>query len=156
MNIETDTETTSTTLVTDNYIGLANGDDESKIASTEQIADDMRANPPPTNAISATTTTLHTQSQPHSKSILYNFILMSILFSSNHGCVVACLSLATARLGSLGAYQNGILYVHDFETKTIIECLVSNDCPPTFSIFTKAVTYLSLFHMCLKPIDFSN
>lgn len=43
--------------------------------------------------------------------ILYNFIFMSLLFSSNHGCVVACLSLATARLGSLGAYQNGLLYV---------------------------------------------
>jgi hypothetical protein len=54
--------------------------------------------------------------------ILYHFIFMSILFSSNHGCVVACLSLATARLGSLGAYQNGMLYVY---------CLV--DTSPTRS-----------------------
>lgn len=42
---------------------------------------------------------------------LSNFMLMSILFSANHGCVVACLALATARLGSLGAWQSGILYL---------------------------------------------
>ena len=41
---------------------------------------------------------------------LWNFIWMSVFFSSNHGCVVACLSLATARLGSTGAWQSGILY----------------------------------------------
>jgi len=41
---------------------------------------------------------------------LVNFILMSIYFSANHGCVVACLSLATARLGSTGAWQSAILY----------------------------------------------
>ena len=46
-----------------------------------------------------------------SLSIIWNFVFMAILFSSNHGCVVACLSLATARLGSLGAYQSGLLYV---------------------------------------------
>jgi hypothetical protein len=59
----------------------------------------------------STTTTIHTDhhTMHHSTPnvILYNFIVLSILFSSNHGCVVACLSLATARLGSLGAYQNG-------------------------------------------------
>ncbi|GKZ01492.1 hypothetical protein MPSEU_001099800 [Mayamaea pseudoterrestris] len=43
---------------------------------------------------------------------LQNFTLMSILFSCNHGCVVACLGLATSRLGfSLGAAQSGILYL---------------------------------------------
>jgi hypothetical protein len=47
-------------------------------------------------------------------SILRYFILMSVLFSANHGCVVACLSLATARLGSLGAYQSGLLYVNGY------------------------------------------
>jgi hypothetical protein len=41
----------------------------------------------------------------------WNFVRMAILFSANHGCVVACLSLATARLGSVGAWQSGILYV---------------------------------------------
>jgi hypothetical protein len=42
----------------------------------------------------------------------YNFVIMSLLFSANHGCVVACLSLATARLGgALGAWQSGLLYV---------------------------------------------
>jgi hypothetical protein len=39
-----------------------------------------------------------------------NFVIMSLLFSANHGCVVACLSLATARLGgALGAWQSGLL-----------------------------------------------
>jgi MFS family permease len=42
---------------------------------------------------------------------LWNFIWMSVFFSANHGCVVACLSLATARLGSVGAWQSGILYI---------------------------------------------
>jgi MFS family permease len=46
-----------------------------------------------------------------SRRTLTNFILMSILFSANHGCVVACLSLATARLGSVGAWQSGMLYL---------------------------------------------
>jgi len=41
--------------------------------------------------------------------IVWNFALLSILFSANHGCVVACLGLATARLGSTGAWQSGIL-----------------------------------------------
>jgi len=40
---------------------------------------------------------------------LRNFILMSVLFSANHGCVVSCLGLASARLGSVGAWQSGIL-----------------------------------------------
>jgi hypothetical protein len=51
--------------------------------------------------------------------IMYNFVIMSILFSANHGCVVACLSLATARLGSIGAYQSGLLYVF---TKLFYSC----------------------------------
>ena len=41
---------------------------------------------------------------------LINFISMAILFSANHGCVVSCLGLASARLGSVGAWQSGILY----------------------------------------------
>jgi len=40
-----------------------------------------------------------------------NFVRMAILFSANHGCTVACLALATARLGSVGAWQSGMLYV---------------------------------------------
>ena len=46
----------------------------------------------------------------HPKGVIQNFTSMCILFSIHHGCVVACLSLATARLGSLGAWQSGILY----------------------------------------------
>ena len=44
-------------------------------------------------------------------SIYYNFILLSALFSANHGAVVSCLSLATARLGTLGSYQSSVLYM---------------------------------------------
>jgi MFS family permease len=40
-----------------------------------------------------------------------NFTLMSVLFSANHGCVVSCLGLASARLGAIGAWQSGILYI---------------------------------------------
>lgn len=41
---------------------------------------------------------------------MINFVWMSVLFSANHGCVVSCLGLASARLGSVGAWQSGILY----------------------------------------------
>jgi hypothetical protein len=51
--------------------------------------------------------------------IMHNFVVMSILFSANYGCVVACLSFATARLGSIGAYQSGLLYVF---TKLLYSC----------------------------------
>lgn len=42
---------------------------------------------------------------------LLNFAMMSILFSANHGCVSACLGLATARLGATGAWQSGLLFL---------------------------------------------
>lgn len=46
------------------------------------------------------------------KLILNNFLLFSVLFSLNHGTVIACLSLATARLGDdLGSYQSFIMYI---------------------------------------------
>jgi hypothetical protein len=41
---------------------------------------------------------------------LRNFVRMAVLFSANHGCTVSCLALATARLGSVGAWQSGVLY----------------------------------------------
>uniref|UniRef100_A0A7S4AER2 Nodulin-like domain-containing protein n=1 Tax=Pseudo-nitzschia australis TaxID=44445 RepID=A0A7S4AER2_9STRA len=40
---------------------------------------------------------------------LRNFLIMSVLFSANHGCVVSCMALASARLGSVGAWQSGLL-----------------------------------------------
>ena len=40
---------------------------------------------------------------------LQNFLIMSMLFSANHGCVVSCMALASARLGSVGAWQSGLL-----------------------------------------------
>ena len=52
-----------------------------------------------------------TNEEASTKSILYNFVLFSILFSANHGAVVSCLSLASARLGDLGTAQNSVLYL---------------------------------------------
>lgn len=45
------------------------------------------------------------------KKTLSNFLLMAILFSANHGCVVSCLALASSRLGTTGAWQSGILMI---------------------------------------------
>lgn len=59
----------------------------------------------------ATTTRTITPLVSTSRSTVKNFIAMAVLFSANHGCTVACLSLATARLGSIGAWQSGILYI---------------------------------------------
>lgn len=41
----------------------------------------------------------------------FNFVLMSILFSANHGTYAACIALATARLGDIGARQSGTWYL---------------------------------------------
>jgi hypothetical protein len=49
--------------------------------------------------------------QNEERRILRNFFVMSVLFSSNHGTVVSCVSLATARLGSVGALQVGVMYL---------------------------------------------
>lgn len=51
------------------------------------------------------------QSLQEAKRTLHNFCFMAILFSANHGTIVSCLSLATARLGAIGAWQSGILYL---------------------------------------------
>ena len=49
---------------------------------------------------------------PPPRAVYRNFVLMTILFSIHHACVVSCLSLATARLGAnVGATQSSILYV---------------------------------------------
>jgi MFS family permease len=58
-----------------------------------------------TMASSAASAELRTASR-----IVRSFVLLSVLFSANHGCVVACLGLATAKLGSVGALQSGVLY----------------------------------------------
>lgn len=49
---------------------------------------------------------------PPPAAVYRNFVFMAILFSIHHGCVVSCLSLATARLGAdIGAGQSSILYL---------------------------------------------
>lgn len=46
------------------------------------------------------------------KHLYRNFVIMSVCFSSNHGCVVACLAYASAEFGdNLGGYGSGILYI---------------------------------------------
>ena len=94
--------------------------------------------PSPTDTFSATASSTnhnHNIVLTTPNVILYNFIFMSILFSSNHGCVVACLSLATARLGSLGAYQNGLLYVIDVLAEPVdIFSLYQTKVPHSFYV----------------------
>ena len=49
---------------------------------------------------------------PNPDDVYRNFIRMAIFFSIHHGCVVSCLSLATARLGAdVGATQSSLLYL---------------------------------------------
>lgn len=44
--------------------------------------------------------------------LLWNFYFMSICFSANHGCVVACIAYAASELGDLlGGYGTGSLYI---------------------------------------------
>jgi len=52
------------------------------------------------------------QIKESSRSILFNFSMMSIFFSINHGTVLACISLATSEFGSkLGSYSLGSVYL---------------------------------------------
>jgi hypothetical protein len=97
----------SSSLVNNNYVVL-NGNEH----NMNNTIPNLPTNTVPTETLSSTAmSNTTTSTMLVSNRILYNFILMSILFSCNHGCVVACLSLATARLGSIGAYQSGLLYV---------------------------------------------
>ena len=41
------------------------------------------------------------------RSALSNFLLMSVFFSLNHGCVVAVLNISVQLLGDAGSYQSG-------------------------------------------------
>jgi MFS family permease len=43
--------------------------------------------------------------------VLHNFVRMAVFFSGTVSCAIACLSLATARLGSIGARQSGLIYL---------------------------------------------
>ena len=43
--------------------------------------------------------------------VLHNFVRMAAFFSGTVSCAIACLSLATARLGSIGARQSGLIFL---------------------------------------------
>jgi MFS family permease len=62
----------------------------------------------------------------HSK-LMRNFLVMSLAFSFNHGCVVSCLAYTTAELGEeLGSYGSGCLYFfYAFTAFLIAKPLVS-------------------------------
>jgi MFS family permease len=47
--------------------------------------------------------------QPSQK-VLLNFVIMSILFSANHGAMVSCLAFATLQLGSTGAWELSLFH----------------------------------------------
>ncbi|KAJ1442737.1 hypothetical protein B484DRAFT_389866, partial [Ochromonadaceae sp. CCMP2298] len=52
------------------------------------------------------------QNPQEMRSLYLNFLMMCVVFSANHGCVVSCLAYATTELGdSLGGYGSGTLYV---------------------------------------------
>ena len=51
------------------------------------------------------------QSHDEGQRIVRNFFLMSTMFGANHGTIVSCVSLATARMGSIGALQAGSMYL---------------------------------------------
>ena len=89
--------------------------EESSITSDNHDEELYRYTPVATTTTTTATTTLSFlppfTDRESSRSTVRNFIVMAVLFSANHGCTVACLSLATARLGSIGAWQSGILYI---------------------------------------------
>ena len=72
------------------------------IEEEEQFFDDDNNDPQPNSSSLAS---------EQRRSALDNFLLASTLFSVNHGCVTACLNLATARLGDVGAKQSSVLYI---------------------------------------------
>lgn len=43
--------------------------------------------------------------------VLMNFVVMSILFSANHGAMVSCLAFATLQLGSTGAWELSLFHL---------------------------------------------
>ena len=83
------------------------GEDASSLLVDDDDDEHHHHRRPSTVPVSLQSTPITTSTTPGK--ILFNFVVMSILFASNHGCVVACLSIATARLGATGAWQSGIL-----------------------------------------------
>ena len=77
------------------------------VKNDRQTADD------PTMTSESTSLLLrHAPRYPEGASSTYrNFIVFSILFSAVPSAALACLALATARLGSVGAWQTGLLYL---------------------------------------------
>ena len=51
------------------------------------------------------------QQQQSINQVLGNFIIMSILFSANHGAMVSCLAFATLQLGSTGAWELSLFHM---------------------------------------------
>lgn len=45
-----------------------------------------------------------------SQKVFLNFVMMSILFSANHGAMVSCLAFATLQLGSTGAWELSLFH----------------------------------------------
>lgn len=44
------------------------------------------------------------------QNVLRNFVVMSVLFSANHGAMVSCLAFATLQLGSTGAFELSLFH----------------------------------------------
>ena len=79
------------------------------------------------------------------QSVLINFVLFSILFSANHGAVVSCISLASARLGDIGTTQNSVLYLSYTLSALLGSTLVINPlgCTTPSSLGCSSTVYIS-------------
>jgi MFS family permease len=51
------------------------------------------------------------RSSTSANQVLMNFVLMSCLFSANHGAMVSCLAFATLQLGSTGAWELSLFHL---------------------------------------------
>lgn len=84
------------------------------------------------------------------KEMLYrNFIIMSVVFALNHGCVTTCLAYASSELGdTLGAYGGGFLYVaYSFSALALAQPVV-DAIGPKYGLFVGVLGY------CLYVLGF--
>lgn len=88
-----------------NYDGESDDNHSAAMTSYERMQ---------SNASQATVITTHHHQQEVDTSayqVLMNFVVMSILFSANHGAMVSCLAFATLQLGSTGALELSLFHL---------------------------------------------
>mmetsp|Transcript_8037 Transcript_8037/g.13366 ORF Transcript_8037/g.13366 Transcript_8037/m.13366 type:complete len:460 (+) Transcript_8037:69-1448(+) len=74
--------------------------------------------------------------------LYWNFVIMCLAFSANHGCVVSCLAYATTELGDLlGGYGSGTLYVCYALTAFLFSKPLVEMVGPKFGLFLGVFGY---------------